>query len=55
METTTRPQVTVFYGSFSKNSIRVHNNQHAHTLRPSCMICRVHGTAWLREGVPEYK
>lgn len=48
-----RPQVTVYYGTFSKNTIRIHNNNHAHTLRDSCMICRTMGVAWVREGMPE--
>ena len=47
-----REQKTVWSWSFTGTAITVHNNNHAHTLRPSCAICRIHGTAWLTVGVP---
>jgi len=47
-----RQTVTVYYGTFSANVIRVHNNQHANVLRPSCPICARHGDSWIREGMP---
>lgn len=48
-----REQKTVWSWSFAAGTITTHNNNHSHTLRPSCPICRIHGTAWLRVGVPE--
>lgn len=48
-----RPQVTVYYGTFGANVLRVHNNNHAWTPVPSCAVCRNLGVAWVREGMPE--
>lgn len=48
-----RETVTVWYGTFSPNVIRVHNNNHAHTLRESCPICQQRGNVWVREGMPQ--
>lgn len=47
-----REQLTVWPMTFTANAIRVHNNNHAHTLVPSCNVCNRVGTVWVREGIP---
>ena len=38
-----RPTVTAWHAT--ESGTRVHNQQHSHTTRPSCVWCRGYGTA----------